>query len=306
MPPFPSPTAIGIDIGGTKLCAAWVDRTGAILEHRSEPTSRQPAMLAAQILSLLQQLDRPPVAAIGIGVPGRVAPDRRTVLSGGYVDLTGFDLAGRLEQACGRPVVLDNDCTMALLGEMAVGGARGEADVAMLTIGTGIGGALVLNGEIVRGKAGAGQFGHVTVASPGEPCACGRRGCVETTSSGSALRRWIAEAGLDPSTTAQELFEREARGDAAARQVLHAWIGPLRLAIDSIVAAVDPSLVLLGGGLGEAAHRALRRLPAASPWFQCRVEAAMLGDRAGVIGCALTALDGASLRGVPERAMQGP
>jgi len=289
-----SQTAIGIDIGGTNLCAARVDHGGTILEHRSQPTSRRPEALAGQILALLTALDRPDVAAIGVGVPGRVAPDRRTVLSGGYVDLSGFDLAGRIEQASGRQVVLDNDCTMALLGEMAVGAARGERDVAMLTIGTGIGGALALGGTIMRGKAGAGQFGHVTVDPDGEPCACGRRGCVETVGSGTALRRRLAEAGFPAGTTAEDLIERGGLGEEAARRLVLDWAHALRVAIDCIVATVDPALVLLGGGLGHAACRALRHAPAASPWFQCRVEAASLGDAAGVVGAALSAFEPAA------------
>ena len=179
---------------------------------------------------------------------------------------------------------------MALVAEMATGAAQGADDVVMFTIGTGIGGAVVLDGKIVRGRETAGQLGHLTVRHDGLPCACGRRGCVETTSSGTALGRLIAEAGLPKGTLADSLFERDAAGDAVIGRLLDAWALPLRAAIDSMVAAVDPELVLLGGGLGNAALRALARAPALSPWYQCPIVAAQLGDDAGVIGGAVSAL----------------
>ncbi|TJW58769.1 MAG: ROK family protein, partial [Mesorhizobium sp.] len=101
----------------------------------------------------------------------------------------------------------------------------------------------------------------------GEACVCGRRGCVETTSSGTALGRHIARAGLGPDVSVDQLFARDAGGDPLARDVLEAWAGPLRAAIDTTVAMFDPDLVLLGGGLGLAAHRALARAPALAPWY---------------------------------------
>ena len=214
------------------------------------------------------------------------------MLSGGYLDLSGIDLAPRLEDATGKRVVLDNDCNMALLAEMGQGAARGCADVVMFTIGTGIGGAIALEGRIARGTGTAGQLGHLQVVEAGPPCNCGRRGCVETTSSGSALVRLLHEAGLPAGTRVDALLAAAEAGDTGAGQVLDRWAGPLRAAVDSMVAAVAPELVLLGGGLGAAAHRALNRVPAPSPWYRCPVRAAALGDDAGVIGAGLAALDG--------------
>ena len=160
----------------------------------------------------------------------------------------------------------------------------------MFTIGTGIGGAIALDGKIARGRATAGQLGHLSVSHPGLACACGRRGCVETTSSGTALGRLLAEAGLPAGLLADSLFAQEAAGDAVAASVLDRWVVPLRAAIDSMVAALDPDVVVLGGGLGTAAYQALARAPALSPWYQCPVAAAQLGDDAGVIGAAVSAL----------------
>ena len=285
-----SASALGIDIGGTNLRAARVSPIGEILDFRSEPITRDPERVLERIAVLCRALDEPGVAGIGIGIPGRVDVRSRTVLSGGYLDLTGSGLAERLEHRLGKPVALDNDCNMALVGEMASGAAQGFDNVVMFTVGTGIGGAIAVDGKVLRGRATGGQLGHVTVELGGRGCACGRTGCVETTSSGTALGRLIAEAGLPAGTLAETLLEREAVGDDAAHRLLDAWILPLRAAIDSVVAAVDPEIVLLGGGLGTAAHRALARAPSASAWYQCPVAPAQLGDDAGVIGAAVSAL----------------
>lgn len=283
-------SAIGIDIGGTNLRAARVSGAGAILARVSERIERDADAAVRRIVELVRQLDRPEVTAIGIGVPGRVDARRRAVLSGGYLNLAGTALAERVEQAVGKPVAIDNDCNMALVAEIAVGAARGRENVVMFTIGTGIGGAIVQEGQIVRGRGTAGQLGHITVDVNGAPCVCGRRGCVETTSSGTAFARHVLEAGLVTGTTIDEVIRRAAKGDEAAGLVLGAWVRPLRAAIDSAAAAFDPDLVLLGGGLGKAAHRALRKAPALAPWYQCPVMPAELGDDAGMIGAAVSAL----------------
>lgn len=282
--------AIGIDVGGTNLRVARVDAAGAILDHAAERISRNPHAATERMAALARRMDAPSVVGIGVGVPGRVDAAAGRVLSGGFLDLAEARLAERLTAATGRKVRLDGDCNMALLAECAVGAARGFRHVAMFTIGTGIGGAIMLDGAILRGRASAGQLGHLTVDADGRPCACGRRGCVETTSSGTALTRLIAEAGLPEGTRIDALLAAAEAGDAAATRLATAWIGPLRAAIDSVVAAMDPELVLLGGGLGHAACRALPLAPAASPWYQAPVRPAALGDDAGVVGAALAAM----------------
>ncbi|WP_245451606.1 ROK family protein [Mesorhizobium waimense] len=282
--------AIGIDIGGTNLRAARISATGEILKRISEKSAPDPELVLGRIADMVHQLDTPEVAAIGIGVPGRVDARRGTVLSGGYVDLASVALAQRLESMTGKPVTIDNDCNMALTAEVARGAAAGHDSIVMFTIGTGIGGAVAEGRRIVRGKATAGQLGHIAVDLNGETCKCGRRGCVETTSSGTALGRHIARAGLGPEITIDQLFARDAAGDGTARGILNAWARPLRAAIDTAVAMFNPDLVLLGGGLGGAAHRALANAPALAPWYQAPVRPALLGDDAGVIGAGLQAL----------------
>lgn len=284
------PLSIGIDIGGTNLRAARVSGTGEILKRVSEKSAPDPELVLGRIADMVRLLDTPDVKAIGVGVPGRVDARRGAVLSGGYVNLASVALAQRLEDMTGKPVIIDNDCNMALAAEMALGAGRGHDNIVMFTIGTGIGGAVAQDRRITRGSAAAGQLGHITVDVDGEVCACGRRGCVETTSSGTALGRHIARAGLGADISVDQLFARDAAGDIQARGILDAWARPLRAAIDTAVAVLDPDMVLLGGGLGRAAHRALGRAPALAPWYQCQVEPAQLGDDAGVIGAGLQAL----------------
>jgi glucokinase len=244
----------------------------------------------AQMRNLATRLDSPGVAAIGIGVPGRVDARSGRILSGGYVDLSGVSLPEALGASAVRPVFVDNDGNLALVGEHAAGSARNAETVAMFTIGTGIGGAVMTHGALFRGKNAAGQLGHLAMSQDGELCLCGRRGCIETLSSGTALARHIGEAGLPIGTSVDHLLSHASEGDVTAKRVLGAWAKPMRAAIDTVVAAFDPDVVVLGGGLGAAMHKALADFPAEAPWYQCTVVPASLGDRAGVIGAGLSAL----------------
>jgi glucokinase len=284
------PAAIGVDIGGTHVRAARVSAAGEILAWAARPTAAEPSLVAAQIGELVQFLERADVAAIGVGVPGRVDAAQGRALSGGYVDLAGLPLAEAIGTAAQRPVFVDNDGNMALFAEHAVGAARSARTTVMFTIGTGIGGAVIADGALLRGRAAAGQLGHITVTGGGKSCLCGRHGCIETTSSGTALGRHIADAGLASATSVEMLLSCSSDGVAAAKSVLAAWAAPMRIAIDTAVAIFDPDLVVLGGGLGIAMHQALGCFPAEAAWYQCEVVPASLGDRAGVIGAGLSAL----------------
>lgn len=280
--------AIGVDIGGTNIRAALVSGRGEILRKLTERTPRDPLLVVERVEAMVGQLDAAEAAGIGVGIPGRVDVSNRAILSGGILNLAGIDFADRLEKALGRRVVIENDCNMALIAEMRIGAARGYRNVAMLTIGTGIGGAVAHDGRIYHGHMTAGQLGHISVLQDGPLCACGRRGCVETFSSGTALRRHMNEAGL-AATSVSDIFAMASGGDDAARAVLNKWASPLRIALDNIAATMDPDVIVLGGGLGADATRALADLPSIAPWFRPTIVPARLGDDAGVIGAALSA-----------------
>ena len=279
--------AIGIDIGGTHIRAARITGGGTILARRATATDRTASACLALCQDLVADLRDEATAAIGVGVPGQVDFAAQTALSGGYVDLSTLPFAADLSAQTGLPVIIDNDANMALLGEARAGAARGLAHAVLLTIGTGIGGAILDQGRLLRGRGPAGQLGHLTVTPGGRPCVCGRRGCVETESSGTAFATHLAEAGLSPGLRAEDLLIRD---DAAARQVIDRWAAPLRRAIDSLITTLAPEAVLIGGGAGAGALAALSRIPSAQSWFSAPVIPAALGDDAGVTGAGLAAL----------------
>ena len=285
--PTQTRVVIGIDIGGTRLRAGRV-RGGVIEARANAQSSRDPREVLARCLALVAEVITPEVAFLGIGVPGQVLADDRRVLSGGYVDLSGFDFAAAVETATGLRVVIENDATMALLGEVAHGAAKGCPNVVMLTIGTGIGGAILEQGRVLRGRGSAGGLGHIVIDPKGRACVCGRIGCVETVSSGTAFATHLAEAGLPPDTRAEHLL---ARTDPQAVAVINAWAVPLGAAIDTLIATTNPDCVVIGGGAGAAAFAALSSLTQRTSWYSAPVVLARLGDDAGVIGAAVAALD---------------
>lgn len=283
-------TAIGVDVGGTNLRAARVRADGTVLARARTASARDPEAVVERLIGLIADVLDPSVAAIGVGIPGRVDFARRAVLSGGYVDLSRIDLAGRLELRFASPVVIDNDASMALVAEARAGAGRGARHLALLTIGTGIGGGIMENGRIVRGRATAGQLGHIPVDPAGPACLCGGTGCVEAMSSGTALGRLIREAGLPDGTTARDLLRQADEGDTAAAGIMADWAAPLRRAVDSLTATLDCERVILGGGLGREAAAAVARLTERSRWYQTKIVPAVFGDDAGIVGAALAAM----------------
>lgn len=283
-------TAIGVDVGGSRIRVGRIARDGSLQERRAEPVERAKDAFAAQLLRLVIALRSDTDRAVGIGIPGRVDARAGVIRSAGYLEIAGLDLPRIVERETSLPVRIENDATMALLSEARAcpEGTRGL--ILMLTVGTGIGGALLEDGAPWHGGGFAGQFGHIVVAKDGPPCNCGRQGCVETFSSGTALARLVTEAELPEGTRAAELFERANRGDKVCSHVLGRWARPMQRAIESLVAMADPWRVIVGGGLGTEMVLALETLPARSDWFPLPVEAATLGDKAGVIGAGLRGL----------------
>ena len=287
-------TAIGIDIGGTRIRAALVDGKGGILDHASEPVAQGRTAIADQLLGLIGAMAGGGAVGVGIGIPGRVDAAQGAILSAGYLDIAGMDLPALVAERHGLDARIENDATMALIAEAHARGLPGGGLDLMVTVGTGIGGAVLCDGEPWYGGGIAGQFGHLSVADDGPPCKCGRRGCVETFSSGTALLGLLEDHGLPADLPAAELTARADGGDGAAVAVLDRWAAPFHRALASLVAAFDPRLVIVGGGLGGCMTGALARIGTESPWFALPVAPATLGDRAGVIG--------AGLRGFPAGA----
>jgi glucokinase len=287
-PTAPGGVTIGVDVGGTNVRAARVGRDGRLTGHIKVRTDSEPHT-PGLVRDLCRQLLDDDVEAVGIGIPGRLDRDGITILSAGFVDLTGLRLGEVVKDALGLPVVLDNDAHMALTAELELGAATTAEDVVMFTVGTGIGGAVAVERTVLRGRGNAGQLGHLALDPAGPLCKCGRRGCSEVLASGTALNQLIRDAGLPEGTSAEAILDRYAE-DPVAAQVVDRWAAAWRNAIDTAVAVLDPDLVVLGGGLGAAAAAALEAgSPATSHWFDCPVVPARLGDDAGVIGAGLRA-----------------
>ncbi|MBW4081504.1 ROK family protein [Paenibacillus sp. S150] len=287
---------IGADIGGTGIKAALIDEGGDIIARRSTPTpvSEGAKGILHALKGMLAALmaDGPEVSGIGIGTAGRVDPEEGVVLyaTDNLPGWTGMRLAAEIEAGLGLPAAVLNDANAAALGEGWLGAASGLADYAMLTLGTGVGGALVHREEPVSGKQGAaGEFGHMVLYPGGIPCSCGQRGCAEHYLSGRALNRLAA--GADGSWDSHRLLAAFAAGDPRAAAVMDVYLNDLSLTVHNIQSFFDPGAIILGGGVAES-HPLWRaawmdRLAEASP-LSFNVLPASLGNEAGMIGAART------------------
>lgn len=279
-------TAVGLDAGGTRIRAARITADGQMAGHVVEPVASDRTGFIAQVLRLIAATRDDTTRAVGIGIPGRVMGKTGTILSAGYLDLARLDLTALIKTETRLLCRVENDATMALIAE----GQGSTGMIAMITVGTGVGGALLRDGLPFHGENFAGQFGHMVVAADGPMCKCGRKGCVETFSAGPALGALIATAGLPRTTTAADLLKAADDGDVLAENIVTFWADPMKRALQSLVAVVDPIEVIIGGGLGVDMAAALTRQTTGSPWFDRPVKAARLGDDAGVIGAGLAGL----------------
>jgi glucokinase len=285
---------IGVDLGGTKILAARVSRDGAVERRRERPTpTRSQGELVAGLETAVEELLDGGVKAIGFGVPSRV--DQATGVAHGSVNtpLHDFALREHMERRFGLPVGIDNDANAAAFAEWAHGAGRGSDDMVMLTLGTGVGGGVVIGRRLYRGWA---ELGHVVVVYDGKPCqgTCTGRGHLESYCTGVAAGE-AAEEMFGPGTDAHRLVRIAREGDPAAIELL-AGIGRLLGAgIGSFVNVFDPQIVVVGGGFGTAAGELLlapareivKREALAPAGDEVRLVSAELGTAAGVIGAGL-------------------
>jgi glucokinase len=310
--------AIGIDIGGTKVAGGVVDENGSITHrtrrdtpHRSTSPSVVENTIVESVHELLSCVDRADVTAVGIGAAGFVAEDRSTVVFAPHLSWRNEPLREALSQRIDLPITVDNDANAAAWAEATFGAARGESHVVVITLGTGIGGALIIDGAVQRGRHGiAGEFGHMQIVPGGVRCECGNRGCWEQYASGNALVRearamieagspvvvdLLARLGGDKSALTGPVITEAARdGDATARELIAdigEWLG---IGLANLAAAFDPGLFVIGGGVSAAdemligpAREAFRRqLPGRGYRPEARIVRAVLGSDAGLIGAA--------------------
>jgi glucokinase len=305
--------ACGIDVGGTKIAGGIVDDAGKILEElRVESPATDAHAIEAAIEELVTELrTRHDIAAVGVGAAGYIDRSRSVVLFAPNLAWRDLDLKADLESRLGLPVVVENDANAAAWGEFQFGAGHDVDDLLLVTVGTGIGGGVVLDGSLYRGAFGVGaEIGHMRVVPDGIRCGCGNRGCFEMYASGKALVRearaaaaagsllaadLVERAGGDPAGISGPLITEAARaGDPFAREHLAGlgrWLGE---GIASLAAVLDPAVVVIGGGVSAAGDLLLdpaRRAFAAQltgrghrPMLELR--RASLGNRAGLIGAA--------------------
>lgn len=308
---------IGIDAGGTKLLGAVVDERLSVshrVRHLWRGEGREAVLDAMAQVVEEARATAPDAAAVGFGIPSLVEWSTGRSLSSVHLPLEGVPFRDLMAERLGLPVAVDNDANLAALAEQRHGAARGARDVAMLTLGTGIGGGLVLGGELYRGSVGAGaELGHMVVEIDGPDCFgdCPGRGCLEALASGSAIARdglEVAAARPDSALgralaagveiTGLLVTEAAVAGDAAATEVVELAGRRLGAGITGIVNAFNPEVVVVGGGVSAAGElllgpaRAVVMERALRPSREAvRIVAAQFGPEAGMLGAAELALE---------------
>ena len=306
--------SIGIDVGGSKVLGGVVDENGKVLATARKDTPRQGgAALTAAIADIAHELlEQYEVSAIGVSAAGFVSSDRKTMLATPNIaDWNGVDLDKELTQLIGLRVVIENDANAAAWGEAKFGAGHNQDHMMMLTVGTGIGGGIVVNGSLYRGAFGiAAEFGHLRVVPEGHLCGCGARGCFEQYASGNALLRHAREAinaspeiarnllsrgdGTVAGLTGQAITEAARDGDPVALAAFNTtgqWLGA---GIASLSVLLDPACVVIGGGVIDAGEILLtptrqslqRTMPFAGKHPYPQIIAAKLGNEAGLVGVA--------------------
>lgn len=286
---------LGFDIGGTKIAAGIVNEKAEILHKLVQPFPRGQGNVA--VLNILQDMfvelcnlaniSRYLIAAVGIAVPGSISCDGRLVVDAHNLDFHNMPLKAMIQQRIDTPVLLCNDANAATLAEMVCGSLKGCKTAAMLTLGTGIGGGLILNGTLFNGGRNNGvELGHMFLKSGGVPCTCGNLGCVESYCAASRLCR---DAKV---SSAKSVFDAALLGDPFSKGLLEEYIDDLGSAIASIVNLLDPERIAIGGGVGDAGDMLfvpLRENAANKCFFtSCPpIVRATLGNDAGIIGAAM-------------------
>ena len=305
---------IGIDVGGTKILGGVVDDAGNVLARVRKDTPRQGGAALTRSIAdtALELMVAHEVTSVGVSAAGFVSSDRKTMLATPNIaDWNGVNLDYELTQLIGLPVVIENDANAAAWGEAKFGAGRKQDHMMMLTVGTGIGGGIIVNGALYRGAFGiAAEFGHLRVVPDGHLCGCGARGCFEQYASGKALLRHAREAinaspeiarnllargdGSVAGLTGQTIMQAARDGDPVALAAFNTtgqWLGA---GIASLSVLLDPACVVIGGGVIEAGEILLkptrdaleRTMPFAGKHPNPILIAAELGNDAGLVGVA--------------------
>lgn len=301
--------AIGIDLGGTNIKGALVDTQGSIHSKKEVPTpvSLGPEAVARSIAELIRdfeiqaRLNGADLLGAGIGIPGLPDKDKGSVIFAPNLGWKNFNLVKVLKTTFNLPILLENDANTAALGEQWLGAGRGSANMIMITIGTGIGGGLIINGSLYTGANGsAGEIGHTVINPEGPLCNCGRRGCLETLTSAKAMVRMAKEAlaegkptslaGL-PSLEAVDVVQHAKNGDEVALKIVNLTAHYLGIGIANLINVFNPDTVVIGGGVSKAGpilfdplNSSVLKWSMEAPVGVVKIVPAKLGNDAGSLG----------------------
>jgi glucokinase len=295
-------SVLAVDLGGTNIRLAAVSAAGKLLYTVKRPTktATEPAALVAALVEMAAPCmagDEAPTA-IGLGVPANVTPEGRIKHLPNIPTLENFDLGGEMAKALGIRAVVENDATAACIGEAWLGASKGTDTSILITLGTGLGGGVIVNGRILRGPdGGAGKIGHICVEPDGHPCGCGSHGCIEQYASATALVRMADEAGLKVADS-HELYKASKAGDKTAASVFEKMGRYLGITLGGLVNTLNPDMIVIGGGVAAGLDAFLGILEKemeyrafAEPAKRARIVGSALGDNAGLLGAAKSALD---------------
>ena len=303
---------VGIDIGGTKIAGALVSESGEILRELKVPSPANDSQaLQAAVVSMVNELRQgQEILAVGVAAAGFIDANQAVVVYSPNLSWRNEPLKAKLEADLGIPVFIENDANAAGWAEYRFGAGRGSHHMMMLTIGTGVGGAIVANGELFRGAFGIGaELGHSNFIPNGKACGCGQKGCLEQYGSGTALlnsaKELVASGSPDSSRLAElatlkgeltgvEVYQAIQEGDKGALRLLGELGTNLGMAVASFTSILDPEIVVIGGGVSAAGElllepiRAayLEHLPARGFRPELEIVAAQLHNDAGVVGVA--------------------
>ncbi len=255
---------IGIDIGGTFIKSAIVDKKGKLVISSKTPTPKNGKDIPGVVITACRELVSKSnitweeINSIGIGTTGICDSKQGIVVSSANIEnYDNTHICDEIENALGKSTFLDNDANCAALGEYIVSDDKPESFI-FVTLGTGVGGGIILSGKILRGvNFGGGEIGHIVIEKDGEECNCGRRGCWERYASVSALVRQTRNAGIDGEVNGKTAFELAEKGDERAKNVLDKWLGYVAEGICDMVNIFQPKLIIIGGGVSREGDKVL-------------------------------------------------
>jgi glucokinase len=293
--------SIGLDLGGTNLRAAAIDKSGTMLgmiSGRTQYSEGREAILGDMVESIGQLRERfgkESLAGIGIGVPGFINLKDGVIRNCANIPaLENFPIRDEIGRRLETSVILENDANAAALGEKWIGAGRDVDDLIMLTLGTGIGGGIISDGKVLRGHTGmAGELGHITAVPYGNPCGCGNRGCVEKHGSATSIVAQARMLGLGPNLSAKDVYDLAAGGNQKARMIFAAMGEAIGIVLAMLVNAFNFPLYLIAGGViagwdlfAPSMIEETRRRSFTFRVTQTRIEKAQLGNQAGLFGAA--------------------